>query len=419
MNTSSSGRRVVVTGVGMITALGHNACDNWTELVEGRSGIRRISLFDPAGYESQVAGEVPEFDPAQYMDRKEARRADRVTQFAFVAADEALKQARYDAADNGTDMAVVIGTAIGGITTLMEEYDKLLAKGPGRVSPFLMPMMLSDMTSGQLSIKLGAKGVNYALISACASGADSIGEAANIIRRGDAEIALAGGTEAAITPICMAGFSAAKALTTNNDDPARASRPFDKTRDGFVMAEGAGVLVIESEEHALRRGATILAELAGYGATSDAFHITQPAEDGAGAVRAMRKALAEAGLQPDDIDYMNAHGTSTPMNDKLETLAIKKVFAEYAYELPVSSTKSMTGHLLGAAGAVEAGICVMSLQHQVIPPTANYETPDPECDLDYVPNTARSAQLEAVMSNSLGFGGHNASLIFRKYRPAQ
>ncbi|MCC7088214.1 MAG: beta-ketoacyl-ACP synthase II [Chloroflexi bacterium] len=419
MNTYLSGRRVVVTGVGMITALGHNACDNWTELVEGRSGIRRISLFDPAGYGSQVAGEVPEFDPAQYMDRKEARRADRVTQFAFVAADEALKQARYDVADNGTDMAVIIGTAIGGITTLSQEYETLMAKGPGRVSPFLMPMMLSDMTSGQLSIKLGAKGVNYALISACASGADSIGEAANIIRRGDAEIALAGGTEAAITPICMAGFSAAKALTTNNDDPARSSRPFDKTRDGFVMAEGAGVLVIESEEHALKRGATILAELAGYGATSDAFHITQPAEDGAGAVRAMRKALAEARLQPDDIDYMNAHGTSTPMNDKLETLAIKKVFAEYAYELPVSSTKSMTGHLLGAAGAVEAGICVMALQHQVIPPTANYVTPDPECDLDYVPNTARSAQLEAVMTNSLGFGGHNASLVFRKYRPAQ
>jgi 3-oxoacyl-[acyl-carrier-protein] synthase II len=419
MNTSPSGRRVVVTGVGMITALGHNACDNWTELVEGRPGIRRITLFDPAGYESQVAGEVPGFDPAQYMDRKEARRADRVTQFAFVAAAEALKQARYDPADDGTDMAVIIGTAIGGITTLVQEYDTLLAKGPGRVSPFLMPMMLSDMTSGQLSIKLGAKGVNYALISACASGADSIGEAANIIRRGDAEIALAGGTEAAITPICMAGFSAAKALTTNNGDPARASRPFDKTRDGFVMAEGAGVLVLESEEHALRRGATILAELAGYGATSDAFHITQPAEDGSGAVRAMQRALAQASLQPDDIDYMNAHGTSTPMNDKLETLAIKKVFGEYAYELPVSSTKSMTGHLLGAAGAVEAGICVLTLQHQVIPPTANYETPDPECDLDYVPNTARSAQLEAVMTNSLGFGGHNASLIFRKYRSAQ
>lgn len=417
MNTPPSGRRVVVTGVGMITALGHNACDNWIELIHGRSGIRRITLFDPSAYESQVAGEVPDFDPAKYMDRKEARRADRVTQLAFVAADEALKQARYDPSDNGTNMAVIVGTAIGGITTLMAEYDTLLAKGPGRVSPFLMPMMLSDMTSGQLSIKLGAKGVNYALISACASGADSIGEAANIIRRGDADIALAGGAEAAITPICMAGFSAAKALTTRNDDPARASRPFDRARDGFVMAEGAGLLVLESEEHAIGRGATILAELAGYGATSDAFHITQPAEDGSGAARAMQKALAEARLQADDIDYMNAHGTSTPMNDKLETLAIKKVFGEYAYELPVSSTKSMTGHLLGAAGAVEAGICVLALQHQAIPPTANYETPDPECDLDYVPNMARSAQLEAVMTNSLGFGGHNASLIFRKYRP--
>ena len=418
MNTSPSRRRVVVTGVGMITGLGHTTADTWAGMIEGRPGIRRITLFDPSGYDSQVAGEVQDFDPANYMDRKEARRADRVTQFGFVAAAEALKQAGYDPSENGAEMAVVIGTAIGGITTLMEEYDTLLAKGPGRVSPFLMPMMLSDMTSGQLSIKLGAKGVNYALISACASGADSIGEAANIILRGDAEIALAGGTEAAITPICMAGFAAAKALTTNNGDPARASRPFDRMRDGFVMAEGAGLLVMESEEHALKRGATILAELAGYGATSDAFHITQPAEDGAGAVRAMRKALVAAGLQPDDIDYLNAHGTSTPMNDKLETLAIKKVFGEYAYELPVSSTKSMTGHLLGAAGAVEAGVCVMALQNQVIPPTANYETPDPDCDLDYVPNSARSAQLEAVMTNSLGFGGHNASLVFRKYRPA-
>jgi 3-oxoacyl-[acyl-carrier-protein] synthase II len=352
------------------------------------------------------------------MDRKEARRADRTTQFAFVAADEALKQANYQPEPaNGDDFAVIIGTAIGGVTTLMGEYDTLLAKGPGRVSPFLMPMMLPDMTSGQLSIRLGAKGVNYSLVSACASGADSIGEAANIIRRGDAEIAVAGGTEAAITPICMAGFAAAKALTTANDDPARASRPFDLTRDGFVMGEGAGVLVLESEEHALARGATILGELAGYGATSDAFHITQPDENGEGAARAMRKALAQAGLLSDDVDYVNAHGTSTPMNDKLETLALKKVFGEYAYELPVSSTKSMTGHLLGAAGAVEAGVCLMALQNGIIPPTANYATPDPDCDLDYVPNVARSAALEVVMTNSLGFGGHNASLLFRKYRP--
>ena len=404
----------------MVNALGHNATDIWANLIEGRSGIRRISLFDPTGYESQVAGEVPDFDPSAYMDRKDARRADRFTQFAIVAAEEALRQARYepDRAD-GTDFAVVVGTAIGGITTLMAEYDTLLAKGPGRVSPFLMPMMLPDMSSGQLSIRLGAKAVNYALVSACASGADSIGEAANIIRRGDAEIAVAGGTEAAITPISIAGFAAAKALTTANDDPARASKPFDARRDGFVLGEGAGILVLESEDHALARGATILGELAGYGATSDAFHITQPDENGEGATRAMRKALADAGLVSDDIDYVNAHGTSTPMNDKLETLALKKVFGEYAYELPVSSTKSMTGHLLGAAGAVEAAVCILAMQNGIIPPTANYETPDPDCDLDYVPNVARSASLEAVMTNSLGFGGHNASLIFRKYRPRQ
>ena len=402
----------------MINALGHNACDTWEALVAGRSGIDRITLFDPAGYDSQVAGEVKNFDPSQFMDRKEARRADRVTQFAFAAANEALRQSQYDAsAKDGNDFAVIIGTAIGGVTTLMAEYDTLREKGPGRVSPFLMPMMLSDMSSGQLSIKLGAKAVNYALISACASGADSIGEAANIIRRGDAQIAVAGGTEAAITPICMAGFSAAKALTTRNDDPATASRPFDAKRDGFVMAEGAGTLVLESEEHALARGATILVELAGYGATSDAFHITQPDEQGEGATRAMRKALAQAGLQPDDIHYLNAHGTSTLMNDKLETLAIKKVFGEYAYSLPISSTKSMTGHLLGAAGAVEAGACVLAIQHGIIPPTANYQNPDPDCDLDYVPNVARSASIEAVMTNSLGFGGHNASLVFRRYRP--
>ena len=412
-------RRVVVTGIGMITALGHNARDNWEAMAAGRSGIAPITLFDATGYDSRVAGEVKDFDPSKYMERKEARRADRVTQLAFVAANEALAQSSYDpAASNGEDFAVIIGTAIGGIATLMAAYDTLREKGPSRVSPFLMPMMLSDMTSGQLSIKLGARGVNYCLVSACASGADSIGEAANIIRRGDAEVALAGGTEAAITPISMAGFSAAKALTTSNDDPASASRPFDKERDGFVMGEGAGVLVLESEEHALARGARILAEFAGYGATSDAFHITQPDENGEGAARAMRKALKQAGLLPDDIEYLNAHGTSTLMNDKLETLAIKKVFGEYAYTLPVSSTKSMTGHLLGAAGAIEAAVCIQAMQHSIIPPTANYRTADPDCDLDYVPNVARSAGIEAAMTNSLGFGGHNASLIFRRYRPA-
>ncbi len=412
-------RRVVVTGIGMITPVGHNACDSWEALVAGRSGIARVSLFDPDGHESQVAGEVKDFDPAKYMDRKEARRADRTTQFTFVAANEALAQSGYviDPAD-GTNVAVIIGTAIGGITTLVREYDTMRDRGPGRVSPFLVPMMLPDMSSGQLSIKLGAKGVNYCLVSACASGADSIGEAANIIRRGDADVAIAGGTEAAITPIAFAGFSAAKALTASrNGDPARASRPFDATRDGFVMGEGAGTLVLESEDHAKARGATILAELAGYAATSDAFHITQPDEQGEGAARAMKLALAQAGLQPDDIDYVNAHGTSTQMNDRLETLALKRVFGDYAYELPISSTKSMTGHMLGAAGAVEAAVSVLALLNGVIPPTANYEQPDPGCDLDYVPNVARAATLEAVMSNSLGFGGHNASLVFRRYEP--
>lgn len=298
------------------------------------------------------------------------------------------------------------------------EFETMRERGPSRVSPFLMPMMLADMSSGQLSIKLGARGVNYCLVSACASGADSIGEAANIIRRGDAEIALAGGAEAPITPICVAGFGAAKALTANNAEPARASRPFDATRDGFVLGEGAGVLLLESEEHALARGATILAELAGYGATSDAFHITQPDEKGEGAARAMARALEQAGIAPHEVGYLNAHGTSTPMNDKLETLAIKRAFGGHAERLAISSTKSALGHLLGAAGAVEAAISIMAMQHGVIPPTINYETPDPDCDLDYVPNAPRRAVIDAVMTNSLGFGGHNASLVFRRYGPA-
>jgi 3-oxoacyl-[acyl-carrier-protein] synthase II len=401
----------------MITPLGHNTCNTWDALVAGKPGIERITLFDPEGFESQVAGEVKDFDPAAYMERKEARRADRLTQFAFVAADEALRQAAIEPGELGDRLAVIVGTAIGGIGSLMAEYETMRKRGPGHVSPFLMPMMLPDMTSGQLSIRLGARGVNYALISACASGADSIGEAANIIQRGDADVALAGGTEASITPICVAGFAAARALTTNNDHPERASRPFDMARDGFIMGEGAGILALEAEEHALARGATILAELAGYGATSDAFHITRPDEHGEGAARAMRDALGRAQLDSDEIDYVNAHGTSTPLNDRLETVALKKVFGEYAHELPISSTKSMMGHLLGAAGAVEAGVCVQVLREGIIPPTINYETPDPACDLDYVPNTARSATVEAAMTNSLGFGGHNASLIFRRYRP--
>jgi 3-oxoacyl-[acyl-carrier-protein] synthase II len=402
----------------MITALGHNACENWERMVAGKTGTNRISLFDPTGYESTVAGEVKDFDPTAYMERKEARRADRFTQLAFVAAQEALKQSGYEIdRANGNNVSVIVGTAIGGITTLMEEYDTLRTKGPGRVSPFLMPMMLPDMASGQLSIRLGAKGVNYALVSACASGADCIGEAANIIRRGDSDVAIAGGTEAPVTPIAVAGFAAAKALCGWKGEPLEASRPFDIKRDGFVIAEGAGVLVLEAEEHAKARGATILAEVAGYGATSDAFHVTQPDDKGEGARKAMQKAMHEAGLKPDDIDYVNAHGTSTPLNDKLETLALKKVFGEYAYELPISSVKSMIGHTLGAAGAIESGVCVMALQNGIIPPTANLEQADPDCDLDYVPKVARSASLEAVLTNSLGFGGHNSCLVFRRYHP--
>ncbi len=410
-------RRVVVTGLGMITPLGHSACETWDGLIAGRSGTGRITLFDPTGFDSQVAAEVKDFDAAKHMDRKEARRADRVTQFAFVAANEALNQSGYTIPeDNGRNVAVVVGTAIGGISTLVAEYETMREKGPSRVSPFLMPMMLADMSSGQLSIKLGAKAVNYCLVSACASGADSIGEAANIIRRGDADIALSGGTEAPITPICIAGFGAARALTMNNADPTHASRPFDADRDGFILGEGAGLLVLEAEDHAKARGARILAELSGYGATSDAFHITQPDENGEGAALAMQKALDQSGLAPDEIDYLNAHGTSTPMNDKLETVAVKRVFGDYASSLPISSTKSALGHLLGAAGAVEAAISVMALQHGIIPPTINLRTPDSDCDLDYVPNVARPAPLRAVMTNSLGFGGHNASLVFRQYR---
>lgn len=410
-------RRVVVTGLGMITPVGHNACDTWNALREGVSGITRITRFDPAAFGSQVAGEVKDFDPTKVMERKDARRADRFTQLAFAAAQEALTNSGFIIPPGeGKDVITIVGTAIGGITTLMEEYDTMVAKGPSRVSPFLVPMMLPDMASGHLSIKLGARGVNYSLVSACASGADCIGEAANIIRRGDAEVAIAGGTEAAVTPIVVAGFVASKALS-GNPDPATACRPFDANRDGFILAEGAGMLVLESEEHATARGATILAELAGYGATSDAFHITQPEEHGEGAVRAMSRALAQAGVAPDEVDYINAHGTSTPLNDRQETMAIKKLFGDYAWNVPISSIKSMIGHSLGAAGAIEAGVCVLAMQHGIIPPTIHFERADPVCDLDYVPNVARSASLQVTMTNSFGFGGHNASLVFRRYEP--
>ena len=412
-------RRVVVTGLGMVTPVGLDARASWEGLLAGRSGVRRIAHFADERFAGTVAAEVPEFDPTAFMERKEAKRADRFTQFAVAAAEEARRQGGYEPPENGdARMAVLIGTAIGGVTTLEREYEVLRERGPGRVSPFLLTRMLPDMAGGHLSIRLGAKGANFAVASACASGADAIGVAAGMIRRGEADAAMAGGAEAAVTPLVVAGFAAARALTESTD-PDTASRPFDANRDGFVIGEGAGVLLLEAEEHALARGAEPLAELAGYGATSDAFHVTQPAGDGAGAALAMEAALADAGIAPDDIDYLNAHGTSTQLNDRYETLAVKRVFGEYARTLPVSSTKSMTGHLLGAAGAVEAGIAVLALRHGAIPPTINYETPDPHCDLDYVPNAARSAPLRTVMTNAFGFGGHNSSLVFRQHaRPS-
>ncbi len=412
-------RRVVVTGLGMITPLGLDAQATWSALLAGQSGVGLVSQFADERFGDVVAAEVTDFDPTQFMERKEARRSDRFVQFAFVAADEALRQARYEVpGDDGSRVATIIGTAIGGVHSMAREAEVLRERGPGRVSPFVMTQILPDMASGQLSIRLGAKAANFSVTSACASGADAIGVGAAMIRRGEADVAVAGGAEAAISPLIVAGFAAAKALTESRD-PETASRPFDLNRDGFVIGEGAGVLLLEEEEHALARGASPLAELAGYGATSDAFHVTQPAEDASGAVGAMQAALDDAGATPDDIDYLNAHGTSTPLNDKFETMAAKRVFGEYAYTLPVSSTKSAMGHLLGAAGAVEAGLSIMALQHSAIPPTINYETPDPNCDLDYVPNTARSAPLRAVMSNAFGFGGHNSSLIFRRHaRPA-
>jgi 3-oxoacyl-[acyl-carrier-protein] synthase II len=383
-------------------------------MVEGQSGIGPITLFDARNMDTQIAGEVKGFDPLTYLDRKEVRRTDRFVHFAMAAALQAVESARLKIdASNAEDVGVLIGSGIGGITTLGEQFKVLFDKGPSRVNPFLIPMMITDMGAGQVSIRLGAKGPNFCTSSACASSADAIGEAYEIIRRGDAQAMIAGGSEAAITPIGVAAFSSARALSQRNETPEQASRPFDAERDGFVMSEGAAILILENLVWAERRGAPILAEVAGYGATADAFHITQPSEGGEGGARAMRRALQKAGLQPEEIDYINAHGTSTPLNDKFETMAIKTVFGDYAYKVPVSSTKSVTGHLLGAAGAVEALACIMALRSGVIPPTINLTTPDPECDLDYVPNIARRAKIATALSNSLGFGGHNSTLIFR------
>ncbi|MDO8751633.1 MAG: beta-ketoacyl-ACP synthase II [Dehalococcoidia bacterium] len=406
--------RVFVTGVGMVTPLGLDTASTWNSLIQGISGVDHISAFDTEGFETRFAAEVKGFDPAEYIDKKKARHLDRFAQFAMVAVQEALWQAELDLAKmDPTRAAAIVGSGIGGITTLSEQFQVLKERGATRVSPFLIPMMLADMASGQVSMAFGIKGPNFCTVSSCSSGAEAIGEAWNMIRRGDVDVAVAGGAEAPICPVAVAGFNACQALSRRNDDPKHASRPFDADRDGFVMGEGAGILVLESLESVRRRDANVLAELVGYGASSDAFHVTQPAPEGEGAARAMRLSLKAAGLSPQDISYINAHGTSTPLNDKFETMALKSVFGQHAYRIPISSTKSMTGHLLGAGAAVEAAISVVALQKGIAPPTINLERPDPECDLDYTPNVARQVQLRAVMSNAFGFGGHNSSLIFR------
>jgi 3-oxoacyl-[acyl-carrier-protein] synthase II len=387
--------------------------ETWKSLLEGRSGVDWITLFDASQHKTRFAAEVKGFDGAALFGSREARRMDRFTQFALAAALEAFEQAglKPEALDRDR-VGVVIGSGIGGISTLLAQVEEMRQRGPERVSPFLIPMMIADSAPATIAIRLGLRGPNMALATACASGANAIGEAAEMIRRGDADVMLAGGAEASIVPVAMAALNVMGALSTRNEAPQQASRPFDRQRDGFVMAEGSGMLVLESLDHALARKAPILAELSGYGTSNDAYHISAPAENGAGAALSMRWALEDAGLSPEQIDYINAHGTSTPLNDKSETQAIKSVFGEAAYSIPISSTKSMTGHLLGASGALEAVICVQVLRDQILPPTINYEHPDPECDLDYVPNQARPHPVRHVMSNSFGFGGHNATLIF-------
>jgi len=401
----------------MVSPLGLDVATSWEGLIQGRSGIDYIRAFETEGFATTFGAEVKDFDPGQYLDRKEARRMDRFVQLAVAATREALEQSCLVINDeNAPDVGVIIGSGIGGIITLSEQVQVLVERGPSRISPFLVPMMISNMAAGQTSILVGAKGPNFATVSACSSGADALGEAYELLRRGDAKAVLAGGTEAPFCPIGVASFNAARALSTRNDAPQKASRPFDAQRDGFVMGEGACILVLEDLDVARERGAPILAELAGYGATADAFHITQPAEGGEGGARAMQRALHKAGLEPGQVDYINAHGTSTPLNDKFETIAIKRVFGQDAGRVAISSTKSMVGHLLGAAGAFESAVCVLALRDGVIPPTINYEHPDPECDLDYVPNQARRTQVDVAMTNSFGFGGHNSCLVFKTYR---
>ena len=408
-------RRVVVTGIGAVTPLGNDVETTWNNIVAGVSGIGPLTRVNADDFPAKVAAEVKNFEPGDFIDKKDARKMDRFTQFAVAASLMAVKDAGLDINEENSDrIGVWIGSGIGGMETFENQYQNFLNKGYRRVSPFFVPMLIPDMAAGQVSITLGARGFNSCTVTACATGTNSIGDAFKVIQRGDAIAMVTGGAEAPITNMSVAGFCANTALSTN-PDPKTACRPFDQNRDGFILGEGAGIMVLEDLEHALARGAHIYAEIVGYGATADAYHITAPAPAGEGGARAMKMAINDGGLKPEDIDYINAHGTSTAYNDKFETAAIKEVFADHAKKLAVSSTKSMTGHLLGAAGGIEAIISVLSIKEGIIPPTINYQTPDPECDLDYVPNEARKQEVNVVLSNSLGFGGHNATLVFKKY----
>ena len=417
--TNSNYNRVVVTGMGILCPLGLDTATTWQNLIAGKSGIDYITLCDPEPLETKFAGEVTGFEPTDYISRKDARHMDRFAQLAVAASRQAVENSGLEInTDNQDSIGVVIGSGIGGLGTLFEQIKVLLEKGPDRVSPFLAPMMISDIAAAQVSIDLGVKGPNLCTTSACSSGADAIGAAHELIRHGDVQVMIAGGTESIINPIGITAFNALHALSTRNDAPKLASRPFDTGRDGFVISEGAAILILESLAHAQKRGASILAEVIAYGATADSHHVTQPIESGEGAARAMQIAMKKAGIAASEVDYINAHGTSTPLNDAMETRAIKTAFGEHAYRVPISSTKSMTGHLIGCAGAAEAAFCIMVIQNGIIPPTINLANPDPECDLDYVPNFARQARVTTALSSSFGFGGHNSVLILRQYSEA-
>ena len=416
METVSPHKRVVVTGLGVVTSLGHNVADFWSNLLAGKCGIDRITLFDAKDHSCRIGAEVRGWDAAAHMDPKEVRRNDRYTHFGFVAAKQAVADAKLEMANEDPDrVGVIIGSGIGGMLTIEAQHKVLVERGPRKVSPFMIPALISNMCSGLVAIELGARGPNFSIVSACATGTHAIGESLRMIRGGEADVMVCGGSEAAITPLAYAGFCSMKAMSTNNENPQKACRPFDKNRDGFIMGEGAGIIVLESLEHALARGAHIYCEISGYAATCDAYHITSPDPEGKGLSLAMSRALNDARLQPSEIDYINAHGTSTPYNDKFETLAIKKVFGECAKKVAISSTKSMTGHLLGAAGGIEAIVSVKTIASGEIAPTINLEESDPECDLDYVPNVKRRANVKTVLSNNLGFGGQNAAIVFRKH----